>query len=124
MADLTQFLPECFPSYSARSAAGNSASLEAAASGLPVVATPMGGTEEVLCSPEHGVVVPPRDPAALAAGLERLLADPALAARMGSNALRRVREKFDWERIADTAEAELEDLLTGAVAREAARVDG
>nr|WP_276512224.1 glycosyltransferase [Cryobacterium roopkundense] len=63
----------------------SNALLEAMAAGLPVVATRVGGNTEVV-SRGGGLLVPPGDPAALAAGLQRLLDDPALRARLGAEA--------------------------------------
>ena len=53
--------------------------LEAMAVGLPVVATAVGGTPEVVADGETGLLVPPGDPAAMAAALTTLLADRAKA---------------------------------------------
>ena len=47
--------------------------LEALSSGRPVVATSVGGIPDVLRDPATGIIVPPRDPAALAAALTRAL---------------------------------------------------
>ncbi len=58
--------------------------LEAMASGLPCVATDVVGCREAVADGQSGVLVPPRDPVALADALERLVADPALRARMGA----------------------------------------
>ena len=68
--------------------------LEAMAQRRPVVATPVGGTPEVVVDGETGLLVPPRDPDALAAALRRLLDDAGLRARMGDAGFRRVRERF------------------------------
>jgi glycosyltransferase involved in cell wall biosynthesis len=68
--------------------------IEAMASGCPAVVTGVGGTPEVVADGVHGFLVPPRDPAALAAGLTRLLGDPALRAGMGAAAAARARD-FD-----------------------------
>ncbi|GFN26990.1 glycosyl transferase [Achromobacter denitrificans] len=57
--------------------------VEAAAMGLPVIGTRVGGVPETLREGVTGLLVPPRDPAALAAALERLLADRELRRRMG-----------------------------------------
>jgi glycosyltransferase involved in cell wall biosynthesis len=73
--------------------------LEAMASGLPVVLTPAGGTDELLTSGENGRLVPHRDPEALADALRGYLNDPALAARHGRAARRRART-MRWGRVA------------------------
>jgi glycosyltransferase involved in cell wall biosynthesis len=69
--------------------------LEAMAAGLPVVATAVGGIPEIVDDGTTGLLVPPGDAAALAAALERLLADAGLRARMGAAGWERVRERFD-----------------------------
>ncbi len=71
--------------------------LEAMAHGRPVVATPVGGTPELLVDGETGLLVPPRDPHALAAALRRVLDDPQLAARLGRAGRERVEREFTLE---------------------------
>jgi glycosyltransferase involved in cell wall biosynthesis len=56
-----------------------------------VVATPVGGTPEVVVDGETGLLVPPRNPDALADALRRLLADADLRRRMGDAGYERVR---------------------------------
>ncbi len=68
--------------------------LEAMAAGLPVVATEVGGTPEVVVDGETGCLVPPRDPSALAAALVRLAGDPQLRTQMGRAGLARVSAHF------------------------------
>ena len=65
--------------------------LEAAAAGLPIVATAVGGTPEILEDGLSGILVPPRDPAALSAAIEGLAADPAARSRLGGGAALRAR---------------------------------
>ncbi len=74
--------------------------LEAMDAGLPVVATRIIGTSEVVVDGETGLLVPPRDPSALAAGLGTLLSDPALRARYAAAGQRRYREHFTAARMA------------------------
>ena len=69
--------------------------LEAMASGLPVVATNVGGNPEVVAEGETGLLVPARSPARLAEAMTRLLRDPLLAKRMGDAGRRRVETDFD-----------------------------
>lgn len=71
--------------------------LEYMAAGLPVVATDVGGVPELVCDGETGLLVAPRDPAALADSLRRLLDDPALARDMGERGQRRQQEQFSSE---------------------------
>ena len=68
--------------------------IEAMAVGCPAVVTRVGGTPEVVADGVHGFLVPPRDPAALAAGLTRLLGDRALRDGLGEAAAARARD-FD-----------------------------
>jgi starch synthase len=79
--------------------------LEAMACGLPVVATAVGGIPEIVVEGETGhlVAVPASADelgAALAEPVEALLADPALAARMGAAGRARVIERFTWRAVA------------------------
>ncbi|MFB7929176.1 glycosyltransferase [Streptomyces sp. NPDC056039] len=69
---------------------------EAQACGTPAVGTAVGGLPFTVADGETGIVVPPRDPEALAAALRTLLTDDALADRMGLAGRRRVVEKYDW----------------------------
>ncbi|MCS6843185.1 MAG: glycosyltransferase family 4 protein [Caldilineales bacterium] len=57
--------------------------LEAMAAGLPVVATPVGGIPDLVQEPDHGLLVPPGDAAALAAAILRLLGDADLRRAIG-----------------------------------------
>ncbi|HEU4364345.1 MAG TPA: glycosyltransferase, partial [Candidatus Krumholzibacteria bacterium] len=68
--------------------------LEAMAAGLPVVATRVGGNPEVVEDGRSGSLVPPRDAAALAVALGRMLDDREKARRMGSAGRERCRERF------------------------------
>jgi starch synthase len=75
--------------------------LEAMACGTPVVATGVGGIREVVVHDETGWLVPPADPAALAAAMRALLAQPERAAAFGRAGRQRVEAHFSWERIAE-----------------------
>jgi glycosyltransferase involved in cell wall biosynthesis len=69
--------------------------LEAMACGLCVVATNVGGLPYLLADGTDALLVPPDDPAAMAAAVRRVLRDRALASRLSRNA-RRKAEGFDW----------------------------
>lgn len=68
--------------------------IEALAVGRPLVATAVDGTPEVVLDGKTGLLVPPADSRALAAAIERLLLDPALAARLGAAGRAYVHENF------------------------------
>lgn len=73
--------------------------LEASASGLPVVAGRSGGMADAVRDGETGVLVNSEDPREVAAAIERLLADPVLARRLGDGGRAAVIHHFNWERV-------------------------
>jgi glycosyltransferase involved in cell wall biosynthesis len=75
--------------------------LDAMAAGKACVGTSAGGIPEAVEDEVTGLVVPPRDPAALAAAIARLLKDQPLRARLGRAGLARVRERFSVERMVE-----------------------
>jgi glycosyltransferase involved in cell wall biosynthesis len=80
--------------------------MEAAASGLPIVATDIRGCREVVDHDRTGLLVRPRDPAALEAAIDHLAGDAARRRRLGDAAATKAREEFDQQRvIARTLEA-------------------
>jgi glycosyltransferase involved in cell wall biosynthesis len=84
--------------------------VEAMAAGRPVVASRVGGIPEVVVDGETGLLVPPEEPEALAGTIGRLLADPALAGRMGEAGRQRAREHFSAGRMAEQTAALYEEL--------------
>ncbi|MBN8873772.1 MAG: glycosyltransferase [Rhodospirillales bacterium] len=100
----------CVPSVTA--ASGDSEGLptvaiEAMSEGVPVIGTRHAGIVEAVVDGETGLLVPQADPAALAAAIATLCADPARRHAMGAAGRRRVRADFD----AMTQSRKLEDLL-------------
>ena len=73
--------------------------LEAMAGGLPVIASEVGGTPEVVQHDVNGLLVPVKDPQALAQALIRLLADPALAKKLALAASGHVAANFSLDRL-------------------------
>jgi glycosyltransferase involved in cell wall biosynthesis len=85
--------------------------LEAMAAGLPVVATAVGGTPELVVDGQTGLLVPPRDPAGLAMALTTLLSDPTKAASFGRAGRDRVETYFTEAAILQRVEALLDRLV-------------
>lgn len=85
--------------------------LEAMACGLPIVATRVGGTPEVIADGINGLLAPPRDPAALASALLRVHRDPEAARSMGQRGRERVERDFNIRRMVERYE-ELYDFTT------------
>ncbi len=71
---------------------------EAMASGTAVVATNTGGTPEIVRDGTEGILVPPRNPEALACAIGTLIADPRLRGEMGKNGAARVLREFTVDR--------------------------
>ena len=71
---------------------------EAMAHGRPVVASAVGGLRDLVVDGETGLLVPPRDPVALRAALERLLGDADLRRRLGEAGRARAQASFSLER--------------------------
>ena len=87
------------------------AALEAASAGVAVVATRVGGIAEVVAHGESGLLVPPRDPAALADALGALARDPARRRRMGAAGQRLAHAHHDRARAVDRMLAVYERVL-------------
>ena len=85
--------------------------LEAMASGLPVVATAVGGNVEVVEEGFSGSLVPVGDAVALSNALVALLQDERERFRRGANARRKVCSEFDWERTVAAYLGVYEELL-------------
>jgi glycosyltransferase involved in cell wall biosynthesis len=75
--------------------------LEAAALGRPILATHVGGIPDLVNDGEQALLIPPGDVSTLATGLSRLIDDPELAAQLGTEAQRRVREDFSLQAMVD-----------------------
>lgn len=98
----------CLPSYREGLP---TALVEAAASGRALVTCDVPGCREVVHDEENGLLVPPRDSRALAAALERLLADAALRRRMGRRGRVRAVDEFSEQRVTGETLSVYRDLL-------------
>lgn len=85
--------------------------LEAAATGLPVVATENGGPVDIIGNCQNGLLVDPLDPEAIAAALLRILEDPLLWQTYAENGPIGVRRHYSWEAHAAAYRAALERIL-------------
>ena len=87
---------------------------EALAHGLPVVATQVGGAEEMIQAGETGLLVPAGDVDALADAAGRVLADHEMRMRMGAAARRRVETEFTLDGIEMTRDTNnISDVISG-----------
>ena len=71
--------------------------VEAQASGVPVVATKVGGIVDIIDEGVTGLMVPPRDPSAMAEAIIKLIKDPQLRKQLSENAYKKVQDKFNVE---------------------------
>ncbi|WP_343673573.1 glycosyltransferase family 1 protein [Chitinophaga sp.] len=74
--------------------------LEAMACGTPVIGSEVGGIKYSVADGRTGLLVPPKDPVALAAAIVKLLRDDNMRREMGSNAIKRIHALFTWECVA------------------------
>lgn len=81
--------------------------LEAMASGLPVVATRIAGSEELVVEGETGFLVPSEDADGLRDALRIILTDPALREKMGAASRLRVERNYTWQKVAEQYQAAL-----------------
>lgn len=88
----------CLPSHVEPSSV---AAIEAATHGLPIVATRLGGFVDSVVDGVTGLLVPPKDPEALAEALCQLIGDPARAEQMGAAGRGHALDRFDWDRVGE-----------------------
>lgn len=87
------------------------AAIEAAAAGVPVVATDTGGQREIVSDGVTGRIVPANDPHALARALRDLAEDPGAVAKLGRAAAEDVRLRFDAASLLDEVQERYDRLL-------------
>ncbi|HEX5154211.1 MAG TPA: HAD-IIB family hydrolase [Parafilimonas sp.] len=71
--------------------------LEAAACGLPVVASPTGGPKEILENCDNGILVDVEDPVAIASALKKIIADHNLWEQYSANGIKAASQQYSWE---------------------------
>ncbi|HPM24384.1 MAG TPA: glycosyltransferase, partial [Phycisphaerae bacterium] len=92
--------------------------VEAMAAGKPVVSTRVRGCEDAVSDGVTGLLVPPRDPRALADAMARLLDDPDLRQRFGQAGRRMAAERYDAGRLA----VQMADIVETVARRRGLRV--
>lgn len=85
--------------------------IEAMQYGLPVVASNVGGIPDVVVDGETGILVPEKDPKALASAFQKLESDPAYESELLKGAEKRIDACFNWEKIAKKQIATYESLI-------------
>lgn len=90
--------------------------VEAAACGRPVVGTAVGGLLDTVVDGSTGFLVPPRDPAALAAAVAHITSSPRLSRVCGMRAAERAHDRYAWPHVAEQTEEVLRDTLARAAA--------
>lgn len=76
--------------------------LEAMHHGVPVIGSDVGGITDIIIHDRTGLLVPEKDPAALARAIESMLTDRPLRERMVDNARQHIKENFNWDTIVNT----------------------
>jgi glycosyltransferase involved in cell wall biosynthesis len=84
------------------------------AAGLPLVATDIPGCREAVLNNITGLLVPPRNPQALAAALKTLIEDPSLRARMGQAGRKRAEQNFSDSIICEKTLLVYDSLIPGS----------
>jgi glycosyltransferase involved in cell wall biosynthesis len=93
--------------------------LEAMASGVPAVSTPISGLPELIESGVDGLLVPPKDPTSLAEAVERVLASQELGERLARAARAKIEASFSLDSSADR----LRGVFDGLKREEHSQVD-
>ena len=88
--------------------------LEAMSTGLPCIATRVGGVPEWIEDGVTGLLIPPRNPAALSRAILTLASDQGLRERLGTRAREAVRERGDWGRLMVQVEDDYKGLISRA----------
>jgi sucrose-phosphate synthase len=85
--------------------------VEAAACGLPVIASPTGGPKEILNHCDNGLLVDVEDPEAIAEALKKIIADQVLWERYSANGIRATNQLYSWKAHTEKYVSILDDLF-------------
>ena len=87
--------------------------IEAMELGLPIVASNVGGIPDVVVNGKSGILVPEKDPIALADAFKRLAADPSLIEQLLAGARKRINECFTWDGIIERQVEVYKKVISG-----------
>lgn len=85
--------------------------IEAMACKKPVIGSNIGGIPYVIDDGKNGLLVPPKDPQALAGAIMKILENPKLAKQMGENGYKKVKDNFTWDKKVIETEKIVENIL-------------
>ena len=85
--------------------------LEAMACSVPIIASEIGGIPDVIKDEENGLLVPPKDPEALAKAIIKLLNNEELALKLGKTGRKMVQQKYKWNVVAQETEKVYENMF-------------
>jgi len=85
--------------------------MEASASGLPVVATAVGGVPKIVSDGETGMLVKPKDVNGLVTKIETIINNPALGKKMGEAGRRRMKQTYSWDIICEKLERAYQEVI-------------
>jgi glycosyltransferase involved in cell wall biosynthesis len=85
--------------------------LEAMSCGLPVVATDIGGNNEVISTGVNGFLVPPKCPEIMARSILKLLYNPSLREQIGQAARKTIEEHYTWNQVTDNILKHYKEIL-------------
>ena len=89
------------------------ATIESMAAGKPIIVTPMGGMPEIIEPGVNGLIVPSRDPVALADATVQLLKDPKLSEQLAAKGREMFRERYGLDRMVHDTMSVYEKMLRG-----------
>jgi glycosyltransferase involved in cell wall biosynthesis len=79
--------------------------MEAGASGLPVIATDVGGVSQLISHGENGLLVKPKDSMSLTMAIDKLIKEPSTACQMGESGRKIMVNNYSWETICNKLES-------------------
>lgn len=98
--------------------------IEAAACGLPVVASPLGGPKEIIEQCDNGILIDVEDPDQIASALKKIISDNAVWNKYSANGILATAQNYSWSSFSKNYVALLENVSTASTAAPAGRKSG